>query len=149
HCSATGMLMTDLRHDYVRTHHRQLQDADFAAIRAICAEFEREADTLLAREGIAPDKREMRRSLDMRFVGQEYYLNVPLSEAELAGTDREAIHTRFEAVHARQYGRVGGHGPVEIVNVRVSAHGLRAKLPLRAHLNGKSASALTRDVILD
>ncbi len=148
HCSATGMLMTDLRHDYVRTHHKPLQEADFADIRAISGEFENEGDALLAREGIAAPQREMRRSLDMRFVGQEYYINVPVTAEELASADRVAIRFRFETVHHRQYGQLGGHGPVEIVNVRLSAHGLRPKLPLRADLNAGGGSASTRDVIL-
>lgn len=44
---------------------------------------------------------------------------------------------------------MGGHGPVEIVNVRVSAHGLRSKLPLRMGVNGLGRRAsLRRDVIL-
>jgi N-methylhydantoinase A len=148
HCSATGMLMTDLRHDYVRTNHTPLQDADFAKVRAICAEFEREGDRLLEREAVPPDRRDMRRSLDMRFVGQEYYLNVPVSADELERADRAATRSKFEKVHARQYGQVGGHSPVEIVNVRVSAHGLRPKLPLRPDLNGSAGTVVTREVIL-
>ncbi len=148
HCSATGMLMTDVRHDYVRTHHTPLQDADFSKVRAICGEFEREGDRLLERETVPPNRRDMRRSLDMRFVGQEYYLNVPVTADELERADRAAIRAKFEKVHARQYGQIGGHGQVEIVNVRVSAHGLRPKLPVRADLNSSAATTVTRDVIL-
>lgn len=101
HCSATGMLMTDLRHDYVRTHPAQLQEADFTAIRAICDEFRREGDMLLEQEAIPAAQRDMRRSLDLRYVGQEFYLNVPVTEAELSAADRASIRSRFEQVHAR------------------------------------------------
>ncbi len=55
HFSAVGMLMTDIRHDYVQTHARSMAEADFAAIRGICDNFVDEGKKLLASEGVAPD----------------------------------------------------------------------------------------------
>src|SRR5439155_22203822 len=55
HFSALGMLMADLRHDYVRTIYRPLADADFAAIDRLFAELEEQAGALLVSEGARPD----------------------------------------------------------------------------------------------
>jgi N-methylhydantoinase A len=128
HFSAVGMLMTDIRHDYVQTHARPLAEADFAAIRAICENFVEQGMTLLAAEGVAQADREVRLSMDIRYVGQEFYLNTPVSRDEIARADQETIRRNFDALHQRHYGQSAAHRPVEVVNVRASAIGKRAKM---------------------
>lgn len=150
HCSAIGMLMTDIRHDYVRTHPAELEGADFGAIRHICDEFRAEGKRLLASEGVAPRDRIIRYSLDVRYIGQEYYLNVPVAETELSAGDRQGIRTHFDELHKRHYGQSASHEPAEIVNVRVSAHGLRAKLPPQVAIGSAALRApARRDVYFD
>ena len=70
HFSAVGMLMTDIRHDYVQTHARSMADADFAAIRQICDTFIKEGKALLSAEGVKAAQQEIRLSMDTRSVGQ-------------------------------------------------------------------------------
>ncbi|MGA2394468.1 MAG: hydantoinase/oxoprolinase family protein [Candidatus Lustribacter sp.] len=152
HCSAVGMLMTDIRHDYVRTHPLRLAEADFGSLAGIFDDFEAAGMRLLETEGVSPAAREIRRSLDVRYVGQEYYLNLPVARAEISGADRAAIRTRFDESHARHYGQNEPGQPVEIVNVRVSAHGKRKRLPIRvegAAANGATIPFAERDVVLD
>ena len=131
HFSAVGMLMTDLRHDYVQTHARPMAEADFAAIRQIGNTFIAEGSALLSAEGIAAPQQKMQLSLDIRYVGQEFYLNVPVTMDELAREDRQGIRRNFDALHERHYGQHAEHRPVEIVNVRASAVGERARLDFR------------------
>jgi N-methylhydantoinase A len=152
HCSAVGMLMTDIRHDYVRTHPMKVAEADFSGLVGIFDEFEAEGIRVLETESVTPDASEIRRSLDVRYVGQEYYLNVPVTGAEITGDGRAAIRTRFDEFHARHYGQNEPGQPVEIVNVRVSAHGKRKRLPIRIEgvpANGATMPFTERDVVLD
>jgi N-methylhydantoinase A len=152
HCSAVGMLMTDIRHDYVRTRPMKVAEADFAGLGEVFDEFEAEGIRLLETESVTPEAMEIRRSLDVRYVGQEYYLNVPVTPAEIAGAGRAAIRARFDEFHARHYGQNEPRQPVEIVNVRVSAHGKRKRLPIRsegAPANGTAMPFTERDVVLD
>jgi N-methylhydantoinase A len=150
HFSAVGMLMTDIRHDYVRTHPYSLEEVDFLGLRAIFDEFAAEGHALLTAESVPADRQDMRFSLDMRYVGQEYYLNVPIAAADLVPGDRRAFKLRFDETHQRNYGQSGATEPVEIVNARVSAHGLRDRLPVRAAsaTNG-SAAPKHREVYLE
>jgi N-methylhydantoinase A len=131
HFSAVGMLMTDLRHDYVQTHARAMAEADFAAIRQICGAFIEAGSALLSSEGIAAPQQKIQLSLDIRYVGQEFYLNVPVTMDEIAREDRQGIRRNFDALHERHYGQSAEQRPVEIVNVRASAIGERARLDLR------------------
>jgi N-methylhydantoinase A len=150
HFSAVGMLMTDIRHDYVRTHSASLDEVDFADLRAIFGDFAAEGHALLTAEGVPKDRQQMRRSLDMRYIGQEYYLNVPIDDADLTPGDAVALKRRFDDAHFRNYGQSGATEPVEIVNARVSAHGLRDRLPVRAAFTKNGGiGTRRRDVYLD
>ena len=149
HFSAVGMLMTDIRHDYVQTHARSMADADFNAIRQICDSFVKEGKALLTAEGIQPPQQHIQLSLDIRYVGQEFYLNVPVSDQEMAREDRDGIRRRFDELHQRHYGQHAGNRPVEIVNVRANAIGARARLEFRPPAIGGSEKApRMRDVYL-
>jgi N-methylhydantoinase A len=149
HFSAVGMLMTDIRHDYVQTHARSMAEADFAAIRGICDTFIDEGKKLLASEGVAPEQQEVHLSMDIRYVGQEFYLNTPVTYHEVLSADREAIRRHFDALHLRHYGQNAEHRPVEVVNIRASAIGQRAKMEFKPGIVGSAAAKpVNRDVYL-
>jgi N-methylhydantoinase A len=131
HFSAVGMLMTDIRHDYVQTHARSMAEADFAALKQICDGFVKEGKALLAGEGIEPPQQNIQLSLDIRYVGQEFYLNVPAAYDEIVTADRDGIRRHFDALHQRHYGQHAESRPVEIVNIRANAIGARAKMEFR------------------
>ena len=116
HFSAVGMLMTDIRHDYVQTHARSLAEADFNTIRQIADAFTKEGKALLRRK---VSRKRIRKSitLDIRYVGQEFYLATPVTDADLAREDRDGIRARFDE-DQRHYGQSAPERPVEIVNVR-------------------------------
>ena len=120
--SATGLLATDLKRDAARTIMRRLEELDPAELEHAFAELERAGAKELAAEGVAPDRIEFVRQLDLRYVGQSYELTVP------AGDDLPA---RFHAEHDRTYGFSAETEPVECVGVRLQTVGRIAKPPLR------------------
>jgi N-methylhydantoinase A len=128
--SAAGMLMADLRHDFVRTYYRALGDADFGALRRIAAELNEEAR---ARFDGAPSQHaaiDPRRTLEVRYAGQDSSLTVPVDDALLARGDRAAIHAVFNELHQRLYGYQDAEQSLEIVSVRLTAIGTRAHPPM-------------------
>ncbi len=50
---------------------------------------------------------------------------------EVLSADRDGIRKRFDALHQRHYGQNAEHRPVEIVNIRASAIGKRAKMEFK------------------
>ena len=149
HFSAVGMLMTDIRHDYVQTHARSMAEADFTALRHICDTFIKEGKALLSSEGVEPAQQTIQLSLDIRYVGQEFYLNVPVTYDEIGRENRDGIRRHFDALHLRHYGQSAENRPVEIVNIRANAIGARAKMEFRPpSVGGKEKPPHKRNVYL-
>ena len=76
--SAFGMLFSDLRYDYVRTHLMQLADAPFDDIEQVFKELEQQGRDAIAATSVKPHKITVKRALDMRYVGQEHPVTVDL-----------------------------------------------------------------------
>jgi N-methylhydantoinase A len=127
--SAAGMLMADLRHDYVRTYYTALDDADFGALRATADELREEARARFdaARSSFAHI--DLRHTLEVRYAGQDSTLAVPVDVALLARADRAAIHTAFNDLHHRLYGYHDAEQALEIVSVRLAAAAKRMHPP--------------------
>jgi len=123
HFSALGMLLADLKHDYVQTFVRELAETTGADIADAFASLERSATDTLTEEGAGRDQILLRRFLDMRYRGQEYTLPVPITEDLRAITDFEAIRSRFDQLHQEHYGHSAPREPVMMVNLRLSALG--------------------------
>jgi N-methylhydantoinase A len=123
HFSALGMLMADLKHDYVQTFVRELDETTGARIADAFVVLEKSATDTLAEEGCKPGQIVLRRFLDMRYRGQEYTLPVPISEDLRAVTDFAAIRARFDQLHQEHYGHSAPKEPVMMVNLRLSALG--------------------------
>ena len=146
HFSALGMLLADERHDFVRTFYADLQRLDFAALRKVQDEMAEEASGSLRFKGDA----EIQTQLDIRYVGQEFTLSVPVDAKMLEKRDVSAIRKAFDALYEHRYQHSSPDEPVEVVNVRVAAVGKR--VPLAFPKIGKAAEAKparSRAVYLD
>lgn len=150
HFSALGMLLADLRHDYVRTYYKPLERCDFATIEEIFDIMAEEGRDLLASEGVSPDRMNFQRFLDMRYVGQEFPIQTPVAAEDLARRDPEILRAAFDRIHDRRYGHKAADEPVEIVNLRMTVTGRRARSRFPA-VAPTSADALIgrRPIILD
>src|SRR2546426_7357985 len=123
HFSAFGMLLADLKHDYVQTFVRELSETTGAEIADAFASLEKSATEILTEEGAAPEQIVLRRFLDMRYRGQEYTLPVPINEDLRAISDFNAIRSRFDQLHQEHYGHSAPKEPVVMVNLRLLALG--------------------------
>src|SRR5207344_2049330 len=87
HFSALGMLLADERHDFIRTHYGDLSMVDFADLVATHDEMVKEATAGLRHA----DGAERQAHLDLRYVGQEFTLSVPVTRDQLAAGERRSI----------------------------------------------------------
>lgn len=151
HFSALGMLMADLKHDYVQTFVRELADTTGKEIADAFAELEKSATATLTEEGAKPEQMTLRRFLDMRYRGQEYTLPVPVPEDLRTVTDFTVIRARFDQLHQEHYGHSAPKEPVMMVNLRLTALGrFDNKLPLSmASRAGDRGARGRRAVIFD
>ncbi len=117
--SAWGMLQTDMRHDVVRAFYRPIAELGADDVAAVCSQLEHEGSALLKHEGVPADDRYFARSADMRYIGQEYTVNVTIG-AEIA---LEEIEHDFHEAYSIRYGHSTPGAPVEFVNLRLAAMG--------------------------
>jgi len=117
--SAWGMLQTDMRHDVVQSFYRGLAGVAADEVAGAFDALEAEGAERLEREGIAAEERYFARSVDMRYVGQEYTVNVPVETT----ISLERIDASFHDAHRSRYGHSTPGAPVEFVNLRLAAMG--------------------------
>jgi len=143
--SAVGMLVTDIRHEFVATRRLRLDSLTPAALDALFTEFAAEGDARLTRDGVPTTDRRTLRSADLRYHGQSFELSVTVPPGPLAAADVDRLRAEFHASHERAYGYAAPDDPVELVNVRLAAVGVTPK-PRRAPLRegGPSAAAAVK-----
>jgi N-methylhydantoinase A len=150
HFSALGMLLADVRQDYVRTYYRRLREADYTALERIYSELLREGHATLDNAGVDSAARGFQYWLDLRYVGQEFWLQIPVTEDEIHAGDTAAIERRFGEIHDRRFGHAAVDEPLELVNLRLTAVGARPKIEFpRLPRAAADARVGTRDIYLD
>ncbi len=130
---ATGMLLSDLRHDFVRSYVCRFADLDFDRLRALCAEMIAEGTEQLAVEGIPADAAIHDLAFDLRYLKQYHEVTVPVRRAAIDAGDLAEIADTFHREHDRLYGyQLAAEGTeLELINVRVRSWGRadKPKLP--------------------
>lgn len=116
--SAWGMLMTDLRHDFVRTIGTRL-DADTAKnLEPTWQEMEEEALARCLEDGIEKDRVVFAHYADMRYLGQEHTVKTPYGDGELGSLSEE-----FGRLHEKNFTFKLEGAQTEIVNLHLVALG--------------------------
>jgi N-methylhydantoinase A len=114
--SASGMLMAEPRHDFVRTFYRPLDETDFIDLKRIAAEME-----ALARERIGTPEILMRHFLEVRYTGQDFSLPIPVDPKCYAAGYPAIVRDRFHKLHQTRFGYHEADLALEIVNARLAA----------------------------
>ncbi len=127
--SAFGMLFSDLRYDFVRTWFTSLDDAPFDDMEEVYRALERQGRDAIAGTSVKPQRIEIKRAADMRYVGQEHAVTVDLPMTVFARKDRKAIKRHFDAMHAQRYGTSAPEEHAEVVSLRSTVTGLMRKPP--------------------
>jgi N-methylhydantoinase A len=127
HFSAYGMLVADLRRDFVKTWFTPLAEASFATMEETYADMERRGREAVRRSGTGVAGVAVQRAADMRYVGQEHAVTVELPLELFQAEDRDGIKPRFDAVHERRYGYSAPGEKAEIVSLRGAVTGLMRK----------------------
>jgi N-methylhydantoinase A len=127
HFSAYGMLFSDLRYDYVRTCFMRLADVAFEELEAYYREMEKAGAAAVCEANQQVIRTVMKRSADIRYVGQEHAVTVDLPADIFASTDADAVKRRFDDVHEARYGTCAPKEQAELVNLRLTVLGLMDK----------------------
>ena len=117
--SAFGLISAPARVDRVATVGIKLDQADLAALEARFRALEEEALATLEQTGARREDAILERNADGRFVGQGFYLSVPLPRGPYA--DRQVLRAAFEQGYREKFTHTPPQVTVEFVNIRVTA----------------------------
>ena len=122
---AAGMLMSDLKHDFVRTYATKVDDIKSKTFASFFNEMKEEGIQLLKTEKIPKEKIKLIYSLDLRYVKQFHEVNVIITKEEAEQVDIESITKKFHPEHNRLYGySLEDEGtPIELINMRLTCIG--------------------------
>jgi N-methylhydantoinase A len=121
--SALGCLVSPLRYDAVVTHRARLDAWDAKRAEEAFGDLEARCVDPLLDEGIARERVALWRSVDLRYAGQNYEIEVGWDP------DLAALRAAFERQHRRLYGYATGES-VECVNLRLTARAVDRGLEL-------------------
>jgi N-methylhydantoinase A len=126
--SAWGMLATDLRYEFVRTHVGEAGQLGAARLRKLFADMEAEGRRRLGASFTG--RVEIRRSADMRYGEQTFEIQVPLDGVDVEAEDLVAqVVERFHKRHEELYTYSAPGQDVVLVNVRAAVIGRLPALP--------------------
>lgn len=110
---AQGLVASDLKEAFVATVRLRLDSPLAPHLDALGDQARRWFEA----EGVADADRSTEASADMRYVGQNFEITVPVADSDIA----DALRDRFFAAHEAAYGYHTPADPVEIVNIRLVA----------------------------
>ena len=117
--SAFGMLMSDIRRDYIRTNVLTLSNDQKEIIVSTFSEIKNEAILNFKTDNYQQDEMKFTYYADLRYAGQEHYVKVPLVNFS-KDTSLETIITHFHKEHKKHYS-FQLEAPVELVNFHLVA----------------------------
>jgi len=122
---AAGMLMSDLKHDFVRTYATKIDDINSKIFTSLFKEMEEEGIQLLKTENIPENKIEIIYSLDLRYIKQYHEVNVIITKEEAEQANIESMVKKFHPEHNRLYGySLEEEGTqIELINMRLTCIG--------------------------
>jgi N-methylhydantoinase A len=140
--SAIGLLMSDVKHDYIRSRMTPIAELEPGDVEAVFAQLEAQARNDLRRDGFAERDIRIDRALDMRYAGQGYEIALSCAADETRAL--ATLRKKFDVEHKSQFGHSAPDEPVEVVSYRVRGIGLvpPVSLPKFEPKGGNVADAL-------
>ena len=142
---ASGMLISNLRHDFVRVSHMVLlpDHVDVKLINNRFHEMQEEANRVLAREGIPVKARKFTYSADIRYEAQFNEIETPvhLKKDHFTLDQLPVLHKAFKERHDTLYGYSLPDHTQELMSLRLTAWGIVDKPTFaESPFMGKNAS---------
>lgn len=121
---AFGQILSDVKYNYMAPVAARLEGAEAAArLNGLFNQLEARGRADLLSDGFTEDRVSVRRSLDMRYVGQVHECTVDIDPFEVTESALERLKAAFHARHEELYTYAEPHSAVEVVNVESAIAG--------------------------
>lgn len=139
--AALGLLVSDVRYDYVESYIAELGKQPPEAVAERFAALKERALADLSKSNFHGDRTRMEYSLDLRYASQTHELTVPIRLEYLTEPDWMSIRMKFKQMHEITFGYSADiEEPVELVNLRLAGFGLLDKPQWVSPADGASPS---------
>ena len=134
--SALGLLMSDSIKDYSKSIIRQAEETTSNHIQENLLKLKTMAVNDMKKEGFTAGKLTFSPSMDVRYMGQSYEINIPYKDSPDAIS---TLITDFNQAHNTLYAYYHPDRKIELVNLRLKVIGTREKIKLKKKQEGSSA----------
>lgn len=117
--SALGMLMASWRQDFVQTFIGRVGELSKETVDKVYQELVDSARDQMKRDGISETEADYRFFADLRYVGQEHAISIPIEATSQLSGETGEIRKRFDAEHDRRYSQSAPTEALEIVSLRL------------------------------
>ncbi|OCC02706.1 5-oxoprolinase [Labrys sp. WJW] len=141
---AFGQIISDVKYNYMATAPLRLDNEGACQkIDTLFGEIEAQGIRHLETDGFAAERIAIKRSLEMRYVGQVHECTVDIDNFRIDETTIDKVKDAFHARHEELYTYCERHNPVEVVNIESTLYGLIEKpRPPRLEGTGSLQGAL-------
>ena len=124
---AEGLIVSDLKEDFVRALRMPLDTGGRDRLAAEADALLAEAEAWFTDEAVPTEGRRFDLRLDLRYVGQNFELSVPMAAGDWQARGGvpapEALRQAFFEAHDTAYGYHNPEDPIETINLRLTAYG--------------------------
>ena len=146
--SALGCVMSDLRHDEVRTMNLMLDELDCSHLKELIQTITESSKKLIEQSKASLKSVKSVIELDMLYVGQSHSVSVPLT-ADINSLTVDAIRKSFIEVYSQNYSRPLSGIPIRILNLRISVIGVRPAVDLKILAKGNRAKKIEECILAE
>jgi N-methylhydantoinase A len=118
--SAVGGTMMDVRHNDDKTFYVPVQSVEPDVLEGEFEQLERAIRRQFETEDVSTDDLRMERVAEMRYVGQTYEVDVPVSRGSVDADEIDRLVDDFHRRHEQEYGIASDQFPITFVNLRVA-----------------------------
>jgi N-methylhydantoinase A len=119
--SALGLLYADVTTDFVETIMITLIPENLDLLNNALDRLHTKADAWFQRVNIPGEKYELKASIDLRYLRQNYELNIPLPGVHITPENITSIQTQFHEAHTAEYGHSTPGETIQAVYIRLRA----------------------------
>ncbi|QEW24059.1 Acetophenone carboxylase gamma subunit (plasmid) [Paracoccaceae bacterium] len=142
--NALGCVVADLRHDFVNTVNRPLDQVDIDAVHVLFAQQIAAGTAAIDAEAVEVSDIRIMPSVDMQFIGQTHLLRVPL---ETPTPSREDLRSLFSAAYYRRFQVDLPEIRPALVNVNCSVIGRRPEIDLGLLIDAQGRKASVAEAL--
>lgn len=150
---AFGQIISDVKYNYMAPAPVRLDNAAvYARIDSLFREIEAKGVAHLEADGFSPEAIDIKRSIDMRYVGQVHECTVDIGAFAIDESTIDQVKDAFHARHEELYTYAERHSAVEVVNLESTIYGRIEKVrPPKLAEGGGAEQALKgfREAIFD